>query len=67
MVLEARGDATYADLQHAVDTLMSYASKRPEFLRLSSTMQGNIPQLYYNVDRDKARLHGVRFPTYSQR
>ena len=59
MVLEARGDATYADLQHAVDTLMSYASKRPEFLRLSSTMQGNIPQLYYNVDRDKARLHGV--------
>lgn len=59
MVLEARGDATYSDLQHAVDTLMLYASKRPEFLRLSSTIQGDIPQLFYEVDRDKARLQGV--------
>ncbi len=59
MVLEARGDASYADLQHAVDTLMYYAQKRPEFLRLSSTLQNDIPQLYYQVDRDKARLQGV--------
>lgn len=59
MVLEARGDASYADLQHAVDTLMHYAQKRPEFLRLSSTLQNDIPQLYYQVDRDKARLQGV--------
>lgn len=59
MVLEARGDATYADLQHAVDTLMHYAVKSPEISGLSSSMQTDIPQLYYDVDRDKANLQGV--------
>ena len=59
MVLEARGNTTYQDLQHAVDTLMYYASQRPEFTGLASSMQGDIPQLYYDVDRDKAQLLGV--------
>ena len=59
MALEARGDATYADLQQAVDTLMHYAAGRPELAGLSTSMQNNIPQLYYDVDRDKARLQGV--------
>ena len=59
MVLEARGNTTYQDLQHAVDTLMSYASQRPEFTGLASSMQGDIPQLYFDVDRDKAQLLGV--------
>ena len=59
MVLEARGDATYADLQRAVDTLMRYAAERPELASLSTSMQSDIPQLYYDVDRDKARLQGV--------
>ncbi|MCH5335497.1 MAG: efflux RND transporter permease subunit [Alistipes sp.] len=59
MVLEARGDATYADLQRAVDTLIRYAAERPELSALASSMQRDIPQLYFDVDRDKARLHGV--------
>ena len=59
MVLEARGNTTYEDLQHAVDTLMHYASQRPEFSGLASSMQGDIPQLYFDVDRDKAQLLGV--------
>ncbi|MCH5244528.1 MAG: efflux RND transporter permease subunit [Lentimicrobiaceae bacterium] len=59
MALEARGDATYADLQRAVDTLMHLASMRPELTGLASSMQTDIPQLYFDVDRDKARLHGV--------
>ena len=59
MVLEARGDAAYADLQRAVDTLMRYAAERPELAGLSTSMQNDIPQLYYDVDRDKARLQGV--------
>ena len=59
MVLEARGNTTYQDLQHAVDTLMYYASQRPEFTGLASSMQGDIPQLYFDVDRDKAQLLGV--------
>ena len=59
MVLEARGNTTYQDLQHAVDTLMYYASQRPEFTGLASSMQGDIPQFYFDVDRDKAQLLGV--------
>ena len=59
MALEARGDATYEDLKQAVDTLLRYASLRPELTGLASSMQKDIPQLYFDVDRDKARLHGV--------
>ena len=59
MVLEARGEATYADLQAAVDTLNAYARERPEFSDLSTSMQPDIPQLYFDVDRDKAQIQGV--------
>ena len=59
MVLEARGEATYNDLRNAVDTLMTYASDMPEFEGLSSSLQAEITQLFYDVDRDKAQLQGV--------
>ena len=59
MVLEARGNTTYGELQQAVDTLMYYAGRTPELTGLSSSMQGDIPQLYFDVDRDKAQLLGV--------
>lgn len=59
MVLEARGSMTYTDLQNATDTLLHYASQRKELSRVSSSMQNNIPQLYFNVDRDRAKLLGV--------
>ncbi|MDE5687459.1 MAG: efflux RND transporter permease subunit [Paramuribaculum sp.] len=59
MVLEARASTTYEELQHAVDTLMMYARKCPELSGISSSMQSDIPQLYFNVDRDKAQLQGV--------
>ena len=59
MVLEARGDATYQDLQNATDTLLYYASKRKEFTGLSSGMQADIPQLYFDADRDKIQLLGL--------
>jgi len=59
MVLEARGDATYADLQKAVDTLQFYASQTGVVSDLSTSMQADIPQLYFDVDRDKARMQGI--------
>lgn len=58
--LEARGDATYYDVQKAADTLLYYASMRPELSSMASSMQNDIPQLYFDVDRDKARLQGVQ-------
>ena len=59
MVLEARGNTTYTELQQAVDTLMTIALQRPELTGLASSMQGDIPQLYFDVDRDKAQMVGV--------
>lgn len=62
MQLEARGDATFDDLSQAVDTLMYYASQRKELVGVSTSMQAEIPQLRFDVDRDKAMLSGVSLP-----
>ena len=59
MQLEARGDATFDDLVAATDTLMYYASQWKEITGLSSSLQAEIPQLYFDVDRDKVKLTGV--------
>lgn len=59
MQLEARGDATFENLVQATDTLMYYASKRKELSGLSSALQADIPQLYFDVDRDKVKFLGV--------
>jgi len=59
MVLEARGDASYADLQKAVDTLKHYAATSSAISSLSSSMQTDIPQLYFDVDRDRAKMQGI--------
>lgn len=57
--VEARGDASLSDLSAAVDTIMHYASLRKEITGLSSSLQAEIPQLYFDVDRDKAKFAGV--------
>ena len=59
MQLEARGEATFDNLVDAADTLMYYASKRKELAGLSSSLQSEIPQLYFDVDRDKVKMLGV--------
>ena len=59
MQLEARGDATYDNLVQAADTLMYYAAQRKELSGLSSSLQAEIPQLYFDVDRDKVKMLGV--------
>lgn len=59
MVLEARGDATYQDLQNAVDTLQHYAAATGVVSDLSTSMQSDIPQLFFEVDRDRAKMQGI--------
>ena len=59
MVLEARADASYEDLQRAVDTLRRYAAESPAISGLSTSMQADIPQLFFQVDRDRARMQGI--------
>lgn len=59
MQLEARGDATFDNLVQAVDTLLHYAGQQKELTGLSSSLQAEIPQLYFDVDRDKVKMLGV--------
>lgn len=49
----------FRNLVQATDTLMYYASKRKELSGLSSALQADIPQLYFDVDRDKVKFSGV--------
>lgn len=62
MQLEARGDATFDDLVHAVDTMLYYAEREKALVGVSSSIQAEIPQLYFDVDRDKVKLLGVKLP-----
>ena len=59
MQLEARNDATLEDLENAVDTVMEYAKRSKALAGLSSSLQSDIPQLYFDVDRDKVKFAGV--------
>ena len=63
MVLEARGDASYTDLQRAVDTLKYYAAQNPAIADLSTSIQSDIPQLFFEVDRDRAKMQGIPIST----
>lgn len=57
--VEARGGASFDNLVDAVDTLMKYASGNKAITGLSSSLQAEIPQLYFDVDRDKAKFLGI--------
>ena len=57
--LEARGEATFENLVAAADTLLYYASLEEGLTGLSSSLQAEIPQLYFDLDRDKVLLSGV--------
>ncbi|WP_165021423.1 efflux RND transporter permease subunit [Dysgonomonas sp. ZJ279] len=59
MKLQARSDATWDDLVAATDTFMHYAGQSKELANISSSLQSEIPQLYFDVDRDQAKLLGV--------
>ncbi|MDE6860085.1 MAG: multidrug efflux RND transporter permease subunit [Duncaniella sp.] len=59
MQLEARNDATLEDLENAIDTVMEYAGRSKALTGLSSSLQTDIPQLYFDVDRDKVKFAGV--------
>ena len=59
MKLQARSDATWDDLVAATDTFTYYASQAKHISNVSSALQSEIPQLYFDVDRDQAMLLGV--------
>ena len=59
MQLEARGDATWDNLVSATDTFLFYASQSPALQDVSSALQSEIPQLYFDVDRDRTKFWGI--------
>ena len=59
MQLEARADASWENLTEASDTFLFYASRAPELRSVSSALQPEIPQLYFDVDRDQAKFLGI--------
>ena len=57
--LEDRGGLGYEALDQAVKAFMAKASKAPELAGLFTSYQVNVPQLYADLDRTKARQLGV--------
>lgn len=47
------------ELASATAKLLEAASKRPELTGLSSTFSANVPQIFVNLDREKAKALGV--------
>jgi multidrug efflux pump len=57
--VEDRTGQGYAALDEAVKAFMAKATKAPELTGLFSSFQVNVPQIYADVDRVKARQLGV--------
>jgi multidrug efflux pump len=57
--IEDRASLGYAALDNAMKEFMTKASKAPELAGLFSSFQVNVPQLYADIDRTKARQLGV--------
>ena len=58
-VLENRIDRGAEFLAHNVDIFLDAARKEPEFGRVITTLLPSVPQVYFEVDREKALSQGV--------
>lgn len=58
-ILEDRADRGVQYLANNVDTFLAAARDRPELARVTTTLLPNVPQVYIEVDRDKALKQGV--------
>jgi len=57
--VQQTGGGTPQDLTAAVGSLVYAANQRPEVARSYSTFRSNVPQLFVNLDREKAKTLGV--------
>ena len=58
-VIQNRGDGGSGELQAVLQQFMASAASRPELVGLNTQTRGPSPQLYIDVDREKARSLGV--------
>ena len=61
--LQDRGGAGMAALETAAQNLMARAGTDPVVTRMNSTLRTNVPQLFVNIDREKAMSLGVPLET----
>jgi hydrophobic/amphiphilic exporter-1 (mainly G- bacteria), HAE1 family len=59
-VLQDRGGSTPAELAQVMGGLIAQANQEPEIGSAFSTYAANTPQLYLDIDRDKAQVMGVQ-------
>ncbi|MCY1720843.1 multidrug efflux RND transporter permease subunit [Prolixibacteraceae bacterium Z1-6] len=57
--LQAKSGASLENLVDATDTLMYYASQHSGLNNVSSSLQAEIPQLFFDVNRDRVKMLGV--------
>ncbi len=57
--LQARSNAQWDDLVNATDTFMYYAMQSKMISNVSTSLQPEIPQLYFDVNKDQALLLGI--------
>ncbi len=65
-VLEDRAGKDPAFLADNTDKFLAAARKRPEFARLFTTLLPSVPQLFAEVDRDKALKQGISLASVYQ-
>jgi len=66
MMVEDRGNLGYDELYNATQKLVEKARAAPELAGVFSGYQINVPQLYGDIDRDKAKQLGVPLATIYQ-
>jgi HAE1 family hydrophobic/amphiphilic exporter-1/multidrug efflux pump len=58
--VQARTGNDYAALEQAAQKLAAEAAKRPELAGVTATFSAQVPRVQVDIDRDKAKLLGVR-------
>ena len=66
MMIEDRGNLGYDELYKAVQALQMKAWQEPKLAGVFSSYQINVPQLFADIDRTRAKQLGVALPTIYQ-
>jgi hydrophobic/amphiphilic exporter-1 (mainly G- bacteria), HAE1 family len=59
MEIEDRENAGLAELQDRLQDILQDAGERPELAQVNSTFRANVPQLFLDINRVKAKTAGV--------
>ena len=58
--VQSRAGGSYRELEAAAQALVAAANQRPELAGVTTTFSASVPQIRIDLDREKAKLLGVR-------